>query len=138
MLSSLLALYTKPHIVVPLSILESLRRVRYHSLCRVATCGSAHQYKIQAVTFPDSSGYAIHKHSQAQNIIFQVYTHISGSKRWKSISATRQKREILAVLHHQRVLYVGLAHTAPPTNANFRLTFLLPRLQEALYEDLAV
>ena len=25
-------------------------------------------------------------------------------------------------------LYVGLAHTAPPTNTNFRLTFLLTRL----------
>ena len=30
-------------------------------------------------------------------------------------------------------LYVGLAHTA-----NFRLTFLLPRLQEALYGDIAI
>ena len=29
-------------------------------------------------------------------------------------------------------IYVGLAHTAPPTNKNFRLTFL----KEALYEDL--
>ena len=35
-------------------------------------------------------------------------------------------------------LYVGLARIAPPTNTNFRLTFLLTRLQEALYEDLAV
>ena len=33
---------------------------------------------------------------------------------------------------------VGLARTAPPTNTNFRLTFLLTRLQEALYEDLPV
>ena len=35
-------------------------------------------------------------------------------------------------------LYVGLARTAPPTNTNFRLTFLLTQLQEALYEDLPV
>ena len=35
-------------------------------------------------------------------------------------------------------LYVGLARTAPPTNTIFRLMFLLTRLQEALYEDLAV
>ena len=35
-------------------------------------------------------------------------------------------------------LYVGLARTVPPTNTNFWLTFLLTRLQEALYEDLAV
>ena len=33
-------------------------------------------------------------------------------------------------------LYVGLARAVPPTNTNFRLTFLLTRLQEALYEDL--
>ena len=35
-------------------------------------------------------------------------------------------------------LYVGLAHAVSPTNTNFRLTFLLTRLQEALYEDLAI
>ena len=35
-------------------------------------------------------------------------------------------------------LYVGLARAVPTTNTNFRLTFLLTRLQEALYEDLAV
>ena len=33
--------------------------------------------------------------------------------------------------------YVGLAHAVSPTNTNFQLTFLLTRLQEALYEDLA-
>ena len=35
-------------------------------------------------------------------------------------------------------LYVGLARAVSPNNTNFRLTFLLTRLQEALYEDLAV
>ena len=35
-------------------------------------------------------------------------------------------------------LYVGLARAISPTNTNFRLTFLLTRLQEALYKDLAV
>ena len=35
-------------------------------------------------------------------------------------------------------LYVGLACAVSPTNTNFRLAFLLTRLQEALYEDLAV
>ena len=35
-------------------------------------------------------------------------------------------------------LYVGLARAVSPINTNFRLTFLLTRLQEALYEDLAV
>ena len=35
-------------------------------------------------------------------------------------------------------LYVGFARAVPPTNTNFRLSFLLTRPQEALYEDLAV
>ena len=35
-------------------------------------------------------------------------------------------------------LYVGLARAVPPTNTKFRLTFLLTRHQEALYENLAV
>ena len=35
-------------------------------------------------------------------------------------------------------LYVGLACAVSPTNTNFRLTFLLTQLLEALYEDLAV
>ena len=35
-------------------------------------------------------------------------------------------------------LYVGLARAVSLTNTNFRLTFLLTRLQEVLYEDLAV
>ena len=35
-------------------------------------------------------------------------------------------------------LYVGLACAVSPTNTNFQLTFLLTRLQEALYEDLTI
>ena len=35
-------------------------------------------------------------------------------------------------------LYVGLARAVPSTNTNLRLTFLLTRLQEALYEFLPV
>ena len=35
-------------------------------------------------------------------------------------------------------LYVGLAHTAPPINTNFRLTFLRTRLQKALYGHIPV
>ena len=32
-------------------------------------------------------------------------------------------------------LYVGLARTAPPTNTNLRLTFLLTRFHNAHYEE---
>ena len=51
-----------------------------------------------------------------------------------------QVKQLVWVSVYQRVstLYVELARTAPPTNTNFRLTFLLTRLQEALYEDLPV
>ena len=45
-------------------------------------------------------------------------------------------------IYYQRVqqhsLCIGLAHTPPPTNINFRITFLLTQLLEALYEDLHV
>ena len=61
------------------------------------------------------------------------------SKR-KLISGTPQKQSFLAIYSSEcsSTLYVGLAHTAPPTNTNFRLTVLLTRLQEALYEGLPV
>ena len=50
------------------------------------------------------------------------------------LQVTWQKNKKTAI---GSTLYVGLARTTPPTNTNFRLTFLLvTRLQEALYEDL--
>ena len=45
---------------------------------------------------------------------------------------------VYSIREYGSTLYVGLACAVPPTNTNFRLTFLLTRLQEALYEDLAV
>ena len=76
-------------------------------------------------------------------------------KGWSSVSSQmlfsqsdRQKKHYCNPLAHARwgliireygsILYVGLARAVSPTNTNFRLTFLLTRLQEALYEDLAV
>ena len=51
-------------------------------------------------------------------------------------------QESMVYISHIReygsTLYVGLARAVSPTNTNFRLTYLLNRLQEALYEDLAV
>ena len=44
----------------------------------------------------------------------------------------------IIIREYGSTLYVGLARAVSPTNTNFRLTFLLTRLQEALYEDLAV
>ena len=45
---------------------------------------------------------------------------------------------IIIIREYGSTLYVGLARAVSPTNTNFGLTFLLTRLQEALYEDLAV
>ena len=45
---------------------------------------------------------------------------------------------IIIIREYGSTLYVGLARAVSPTNTNFRLTFLLTRLEEALYEDLAV
>ena len=44
----------------------------------------------------------------------------------------------LFIREYGSTLYVGLACAVSPTNINFQLTFLLIRLQESLYEDLAV
>ena len=50
----------------------------------------------------------------------------------------RHKKENIHIREYGSTLYVGLARAVSPTNTNFQLTFLLTRLQEALYEDLAV
>ena len=47
-------------------------------------------------------------------------------------------RVISLIREYGSTLYVGLAPTVSPTNTNFRLTFLLTRLQEAHCEDLTV
>ena len=47
-------------------------------------------------------------------------------------------REYGSIREYGSTLYVGLARAVSPTNTNFRLTFLLTRLQVALYEDFAV
>ena len=44
----------------------------------------------------------------------------------------------ICIREYGSTLYVGLARAVSPTNTNFRLTVLLTRLQEALYEDLDV
>ena len=44
----------------------------------------------------------------------------------------------VVIREYGSTLYVGLARVVSPTKTNFRLTFLLTRLQEALCEDLAV
>ena len=48
------------------------------------------------------------------------------------------KNKYIYIREYGSTLYVGFARAVSPTNTNFRLTFLLTRLQEALYEDLAV
>ena len=50
-----------------------------------------------------------------------------------------KRRTMLAIIReYGSTLYVGLARAVSSTNTNFRLAFSLTRLQEALYEDLAV
>ena len=44
----------------------------------------------------------------------------------------------IQIREYGSTLYVGLASAVSPTTTNFRLIFLLTRLQVALYEDLVV
>ena len=61
-----------------------------------------------------------------------------GLARAISPTNTNFRLTFLLIREYGSTLYVGLARAVSPTNTNFRLTFLLTRLQEALYEDLAV
>ena len=45
---------------------------------------------------------------------------------------------LVIIREYGSTLYVGLARALSLTNTTFRLTFLLTRLQDAVYEDLAV
>ena len=54
------------------------------------------------------------------------------------MAPVKKRRLLRFIREYGSTLYVGLAHAVSPTNTNFWLTFLLTRLQEALYEDLAV
>ena len=71
-----------------------------------------------------------------------------GGRKWKKMFVgvvpgayylrAQASRSSIYIREYGSTLYVGLARAVSPTNTNFRLTFLLTRLQEALYEDLAV
>ena len=66
-----------------------------------------------------------------------------GTRNWLPLWNKGQKHDgrlqiWCSIWEYGSTLYVGLARAVSPTNTNFRLTFLLTRLQEALYEDLAV
>ena len=69
---------------------------------------------------------------QTFNIVVCLLPHMCNASGVKVIGVGFHIRE------YGSTLYVGLARAVSPTNTNFRLTFLLTRLQEALYEDLAV
>ena len=60
-----------------LSVPKMLNRNSYQRVRCTLYVGLQHAVPPTS-TSPDSSGYTLHKHSQAQNIIFQIYTHISG------------------------------------------------------------
>ena len=53
-------------------------------------------------------------------------------------SMVSEVRIPVIIREYGSTFYVGLARDVSPTNTNFRLTYLLTRLQVALYEDLAV
>ena len=63
-------------------------------------------------------------HWRASEASETLFSHVYGNSRY--------------IREYGSTLYVGLARAVSPTNTNFRLTFLLIRVEEALYEDLAV
>ena len=80
------------------------------------------------------TGYCIQSHLRFNG----SYPRAQASRVMKSgLSVYIYIREY-GIREYGSTLYVGLARAVSPTNTNFRLTFLLTRLEEALYEDLAV
>ena len=73
-----------------------------------------------------------------QYIAFEVYHHFSGLSFiaevdfWRPLKTVVSCDLFIMIREGSSTLYVGLAHTVPPTNTNFRLTFLITRLQRAL------
>ena len=73
----------------------------------------------------------------ANQIRIQIVPSVDSSY-YRSLFLVCHQLGSMAIREYGSTLYVGLARAVAPTNTNFRLTFLLTRLQEALYEDLAV
>ena len=107
-------------------------------VCRVGMHSSIHQYKllVSFSTNPTSGGslwrLTCIEHIWSLPSLFWPQFH-SGSK---FLTPAKNHRFLRFIRECGSTLYVGLARAVPPTNTNFRLTFLLNRLQEALYEDL--
>ena len=81
----------------------------------------------------------INTHKPRRSYFKFTLTFTGPAKRWKCLSAARQKRQILANFQHnnQRSLFrVGMHNSTH--QYKLPVTFLLTRLWEALYEDLAV
>ena len=83
-------------------------------------------------SYEDDSEYFSHKSIITQSMEYITASHFSHTMNFIYNHNNYYIRE------YGSTLYVGLARAVSPTNTNFRLTFLLTRLQEALYEDLAV
>ena len=79
---------------------------------------------------------------KVESIKFKVYHHFSGLSFLAKVNFCHPPKTVVScnkfIREYGSTLYVGLARAVSPTNTNFRLTFLLTELQEALYEDLAV
>ena len=71
-----------------------------------------------------------------KNMKYRIKIYIRDSQLNRPECLARFARSLIR--EYSSTLYVGLARAVSPSNTNFRLTYLLTRLQEALYEDLAV
>ena len=61
-----------------------------------------------------------------------------GVLKFKECACSPSNGNKFLVREYGSALYLGLGHTVPPTNTNFRITVLLTRLQEALHGDIPV
>ena len=121
------------------------QRVQYHSLCRVVTHSSSCQYKLQVNFSTNPTQKALYDDLPVKSIKFEVNLHFSGLSFivevnfWCALKTVVSCDLFITIIRECcSTHYVGLAHTAPRTNTNIRIIFLLTRLLEALYEDVPV
>ena len=114
------------------------------SMCRVGTCVPPTNTKFKPLLLPTQTGMPYtntHKHRTSYfKSTLHLWDQLSSGSAFPQPDKNRKflRFFIINIREYGSTLYVGLARAVSPTNTNFRLTFLLTRLQEALYEDSAV
>ena len=110
----------------------------------IRECGTTLYVRLACAVPPTNTNFRLTvllTRFQEALIKFEVFHHFSGLCFIAELNLWRPPKtvdscDLFIIRECSSTLYVGLARAVSPTNTNFRLTFLLTRLQESLYESL--